>query len=94
MDKHDFIGKPVERLAREGFHGQKSRAEHLQWCKRRALEYVERGQLHDAWASMASDLNKHPGTAKHAAIELGMMLLIGGHLDTPQKMRDFIEGFN
>lgn len=43
---------------------------------------------------MTSDLGKHDGTKGHAAIELGMMLLIGGMLSAPHEMRKFIEGFN
>lgn len=69
-------------------------AEHLAWCKKRALEYVEAGDLHNAFASMASDLGKHPETAGHSGIELGMLQMMGGFLDTPQKMREYIEGFN
>lgn len=71
-----------------------TREEHLAWCKERALEYVEQGNLTDAYASMASDLTKHPETEKHAAIQLGMMLMVSGHLGTAQKMREFINGFN
>jgi hypothetical protein len=71
-----------------------TRAEHLSWCKQRALEYVDQGELTNAYASMASDLGKHPETEKHAAIQLGMMLMMGGHLSTAPKMREFINGFN
>ena len=71
-----------------------TRAEHLEWCKRRALEYVEAGELPQAFTSMGSDLSKHPETANHSAIQLGAMLLFGGHLDTAEKMRKFILGFN
>lgn len=71
-----------------------NRSEHLQWCKDRALAYVDRGDLHNAFASMASDLGKHPDTKDHAAINLGMMMTMSGHLDTADKMRKFIEGFN
>ena len=71
-----------------------TRSEHLQWCKDRALEYVDAGDLTNAYASMASDLTKHPETEKHAAIGLGMMMLMGGQLATQEKMRKFIEGFN
>ena len=71
-----------------------TRAEHLAWCKQRALEYVNAGDLPQAMASMGSDLGKHPETAGHSAIQLGMMLLMGGHLNTQQAMRKFIEGFN
>ena len=71
-----------------------TRAEHLQWCKDRALEYVDLGDLQNAWGSMASDLGKHEETKNHAGIELGMMQMLGGFLNTPKEMRRFIEGFN
>jgi hypothetical protein len=71
-----------------------TRADHLAWCKTRALEYVEAGDLDSAFSSLASDLNKHPETKDHAAIQLGALLEFGGHLNTPKKMRDFIEGCN
>jgi hypothetical protein len=38
------------------------RNKHLTWCKRRALEYVDQGDLASAVASMSSDLSKHPET--------------------------------
>ena len=71
-----------------------TRQEHLQWCKNRALEYVDAGDLTNALASMGSDLNKHPETRNHAGIQLGMMLMIGGQLSTADDVRKFIEGFN
>lgn len=71
-----------------------TRAEHLAWCKTRALQYVDAGDTTNAYASMTSDLMKHPETEGHAAIQLGMMLMMGGHLSTPQQMREYINGFN
>lgn len=71
-----------------------TRAEHLQWAKERALEYVDTGDLPGAFASMASDLNKHPDTQGHAGIELGTLQLFSGFLKPPDEMRRFIEGFN
>lgn len=53
-----------------------------------------RGQLAAAWASMVSDMGEHPELADHAAIQLGCMMLVGGHLSTAHDMRKFIEGFN
>jgi hypothetical protein len=70
-----------------------TRAEHLARCKTRALEYVDR-DVREAFTSMASDLNKHPDTANHIGIQLGMMQMIGGMLTSPSDMRRFIEGFN
>lgn len=40
----------------------RARDEHLAWCKERAFEYLVRGELADALASMMSDLAKHPET--------------------------------
>ena len=71
-----------------------TRTEHLEWCKQRALEYVDMGDTTNAWASMASDMSKHPETEKHSALELGMMMLMAGHLSSSPKMRKFILGFN
>lgn len=71
-----------------------NRQEHLEWCKSRALKYVDRDDCRNAWMSMASDLQKHKELKNHAAIELGMMMVMSGHLSTSQKIREFIEGFN
>jgi hypothetical protein len=57
------------------------------------LEYVNAGDLQQAFASMGSDLSKHPETAGHVGIGLGMGLIIIGDLNSPDKMRKFIEGF-
>ncbi len=71
-----------------------TRAEHLAWCKKRALHYCEAGDAKEAFASMASDLGKHPETENHGGIQLGLMMLMAGHLNDVAKMRKFIEGFN
>ena len=73
-------------------HG--TRDEHLAWCKQRALEYADRGDMASAIASMGSDLNKHPDTRNHGGMELMMMLAVGGQFDRPGELRKFIEGFN
>lgn len=71
-----------------------NRSEHLQWCKDRANEIAATGDFPQAYASMASDLSKHEETANHGAIELGMMLLLGGQLNSQHEMEKFINGFN
>lgn len=73
--------------------GEMTRAEHLAWCKERALEYVDTDPV-NAWTSLVSDLGKHPETVDHMGIGLGVMELIRGGLSTPKQMRNFIEGFN
>ncbi len=42
----------------------KTREEHLAWCKQRALEYIDRGQINEGLTSMMSDMSKHPRTGK------------------------------
>lgn len=71
-----------------------TRAEHLKWCKDRAMEYCNNGDLTNALASFASDLGEHEETAGHPAIQLGMMLTISGNLSTQKQMKEFIEGTN
>ena len=71
-----------------------NRTEHMAWCKKRALEYVDRNDNQQAFASMISDLGKHPETQEHVGIGLGRELNRAGHLSTAHEMRKFIEGFN
>jgi hypothetical protein len=71
-----------------------TRDEHIEWCKQRALEYVDGGDINNALASMLSDLTKHDETKNHSAITIGVMLAASGHLSTPHEMRRFIEGFH
>lgn len=73
---------------------ESSRVEHLQFCKQRAREYAERGDFINAMASMGSDLDKHPETAKHPAMELWMMLYLSGHMNNVAEVMKFIDGFN
>lgn len=70
-----------------------TRAEHLEWCKERAREYLDRGELSDAVASMLSDMGKHPETSGSAErlAPIGMFELMTGD---PGRVRSFIEGFN
>ena len=70
------------------------RQEHVDWCKKRALKYVENNDLVQAYASMTSDLRKHDETQNHLAITLGMGLMMQGKLNTQDEMREFINGFN
>lgn len=73
-----------------------TRDEHLQWAKTRALEYLDAGDLQQAFTSLTSDLGKHDELAGALEIqrELGWPQYFAGHLNTPARMRDWIEGFN
>jgi hypothetical protein len=71
-----------------------TRAEHLQWAKDRAIEHVDTGDLNQAFASFQSDMKKHDETARHVCLPLMTQMFLGGMLETPEKMRKHIEGFN
>lgn len=74
-----------------------TRAEHLQWCKDRAMEYVNKGDLLNGVTSMMSDLTKHPETAKSADGPLAMLGLLAAQ-QAQSGDRDgvvrYIKGFN
>lgn len=70
-----------------------TREQHLEWCKKRAMEYVDVGDLTQAYASFGSDMGAHPETSNNAALGIGLMMLMQGMLDTPEEMRKFINGF-
>lgn len=70
-----------------------TRQEHIEWCKKRALEYVDRGDYQQAITSMFSDLGKHEETEEHGGIKLGMMMMLQGKLNNVHEVRKFIEGF-
>lgn len=73
-----------------------TRQQHLDWCKKRALEYVDAGDLRQAIVSFASDVGKHPQTVdiRTTISMLGIPLMMAGQLNTPQEMREHIEGYN
>lgn len=67
-----------------------NRAEHLAWCKERALAELNSGSVPNAVASMISDLGKHPETANSQRIAGMLMLTVRDHASAVK----FIEGFN
>jgi hypothetical protein len=69
------------------------RAEHLAWCKTRALDYVDRGDLDGAIKSMMSDVQKHDATRNHPGLILGLGMFLLKRLNSAE-VRDFITGFN
>jgi hypothetical protein len=70
------------------------KAEHLQWCKDRAIEYVELGEYDHAMASMLHDLTKHPETHNAVGMKETMRILLAHPPLTEAKIRKWIEGFN
>lgn len=71
-----------------------TRAEHIAWCKRRAIEEMEFS--HDpkqGVISMMSDIRKHPETNSETLKALCLATLLSRPC-TEQIVREFIEGFN
>jgi len=69
-----------------------TRAEHLQWCKDRALEYLP-ADPQQAVTSMVSDLHKHPETEGLYTFAGLMALALAAEGITEAKARMFIVGF-
>lgn len=68
-----------------------TKEQHIEWCKKRALEYVDAGNLKNAFLSFQSDMRKHDETENHSFLELFSLEYFAGHLKTPKEMRKFIE---
>ena len=71
----------------------RTRDEHLAWAKARALEYLDKERdLKSAFASMCSDLGKHPELRVSAILaQLGLMYTLNSD---ERGLRGWINGFN
>lgn len=70
-----------------------TRDEHLEWCKQRAREYLNDGDIKNAVTSMLSDLSKHPETAdlsQGGFAQIGMHTILTGDMNLATR---FVEGF-
>ena len=70
-----------------------TRDEHVNWCKKRALEYLDRGDVSNAIASIMSDMNKHPETKLEPGSVFTMLGLMAVASGDPREARRYIEGF-
>ena len=72
-----------------------TRDEHLEWCKKRALEYLDHNDPRQAFTSMMSDLRKHPELENHVGGRIGVgFMMLQGWIDNPVEVRRWIVGFN
>lgn len=75
-----------------------TRAEHIAWCRQRALAELDAAgpeeavRVVSALSSLQSDLRKHPDTEHHQGLELGALLAFHGHLRTDAQAREWIDG--
>ena len=67
-----------------------TRQEHLDFAKKRALEYCDRGELQHALDSLISDLGKHPETHDYPLMESFITKWMNGKLGTQEAMRELI----
>lgn len=68
-----------------------AREAHLGWCKNRAMEYFNAGDLENAVASMVSDLGKREDTRCNPSLALlGMMYVMKYDF---AGVKHWIEGF-
>jgi hypothetical protein len=72
-----------------------TREEHLEWAKKRALQYVDAGDPAQGFTSMLSDLRKHPELEHHIGGEIGVrFMMLDGWITNPVEVRRWIVGFN
>jgi hypothetical protein len=68
--------------------------EYLEWCKKRALEYIAAHDPRQAFTSMLSDLRKRDSFANHPGATIGVgFMMLDGWIDNPAEVRRWIEGF-
>ena len=73
-----------------------NRAEHLQWCKDRAIELLDSGDLSGAVVSMASDIQKNEETEMDG-MTLAFLTLTGrqdAQNGDVEAVRRWVDGFN
>jgi len=71
----------------------RTRAEHLAWCKSRAIAILDGGDPQGAVASMISDLGKWERPLYDAATLAFLMMAAMLFDRTPGQVRHWIEGF-
>jgi hypothetical protein len=71
-----------------------TRQEHLDWCKKRALEYSKNGDYHGAFDSLVADLGQHKETQAHPGIMNGLTLMGQGALLNKSAMDKYINDLN
>lgn len=71
----------------------RTRQEHLEWCKKRALEYLDRGDVREAVTSMMSDMQKHEET-KFTSPALNALGIMAIQSNSVSEARRYIVGFN
>jgi hypothetical protein len=85
--------EPLSRLGAWRTHDH-ARVEHLAVCKQGAIVRLEAGDLQGAIASMISDLRKADEPLYDAALLRALLADALCFRNTPDQVRDWIDGFN
>jgi hypothetical protein len=72
-----------------------TREEHLEWAKKRALEYLDANDPAQGFTSMICDLGNHPELKNHIGIRMGVgFMMLPGWITNTREVRRWIVGFN
>jgi anti-sigma regulatory factor (Ser/Thr protein kinase) len=85
---HAFTGEPMPDVV------SITRDEYLESCKKRALEYLDAGDIEHAFTEMTNNLSHHAELKNHPGITIGIQfLLLPGWIRNPVEVRRWIVGF-
>ena len=71
----------------------RTRDEHIDWCKQRARERCERGDMLGALHSMGRDLTKHKDTKGHPWIHLWLSAVTPHKISSKADVLKFIDDY-
>lgn len=72
-----------------------TREEHLEWAKKRALEYLDHGDPAQGFTSMLSDMRKHPELENHPGNTIGAgFMCLPGWITNTAEVRRWIVGYH
>lgn len=67
------------------------RSLYVQQCKEKALQLVAQGDLAEAWHFLVAALAEYPPTRNDPHMAIGADMWARGELDTPVKLRAYIQ---
>jgi hypothetical protein len=70
-----------------------TRDEHIEWCKARAREYLDAGDVVNAIASKMTDVTQHPETTQVLSPTLTSFGMMAAQNNDLAAARRFVEGF-
>lgn len=77
-----------------GLEEKTERTKHLDFCKKRAADYIAMGDTTQAFSSFMSDMQNYPELANHPHLMDFAGLFFQDHFKTPEQLGKYIEDFN